>query len=116
MQATLTKDEVALETGWRDVAVAATKIGMGKINILTITNMLKFGMYNDRLKNNTHVNKMIALFDKNGIQWGTQTNALPIVIEKSHIAPGQMLEGSTNIQTFFWATVCKGYWCTHDTE
>lgn len=50
------------------MAVAATKIGMGKINILTITNMLKFGMYNDRLKNNTHVNKMIALFDKNGIQ------------------------------------------------
>ncbi|KAG1793309.1 uncharacterized protein HD556DRAFT_1308738 [Suillus plorans] len=53
-----------------------------------------FGTYNDRLKNNTHVNKMIASFEKNGIQWGTQTNALPIVIERSRISPGQTLEGS----------------------
>ncbi|KAG2050858.1 hypothetical protein BDR06DRAFT_1010815 [Suillus hirtellus] len=94
VQATLTKDDVALEKERRDAAVEAAKIGMGKINILTIANMLKFGTYNDRLKNNTHVNKMIASFEKNGIQWGTQTNALPIVIERSRIAPGQTLEGS----------------------
>ncbi|KAG1790030.1 hypothetical protein EV424DRAFT_1355502 [Suillus variegatus] len=92
--ATSTTDDVALEHERRDAAVAAAKIGMGKINVLTIANMLKFGTYNDRLKNNSHVNKMIASFEKNGIQWGTQANALPIVIERARISPGQTLEGS----------------------
>lgn len=94
VQATSTTDDVALEHERRDAAVAAAKIGMGKINVLTIANMLKFGTYNDRLKNNSHVNKMIASFEKNGIQWGTQANALPIVIERARISPGQTLEGS----------------------
>ncbi|KAG2050856.1 hypothetical protein BDR06DRAFT_974134 [Suillus hirtellus] len=94
VEATLPTSDAALEIQRLDAGVNNTIIGIGKINILAIENTLKFGTYNDRLLNKSEVNKMVDSFEKYGLQWMKESNALPIVIERSRIAPGQALTGS----------------------
>ncbi|KAG1868944.1 hypothetical protein DFJ58DRAFT_837782 [Suillus subalutaceus] len=94
VQATSVNDEQTRKKHELDVAVGKARIGVSRINILEIANELRFGTYNDRPQNSSEVNKMITLFEKHGWQWYKESNALAIVIEPSHLCPGQKLDGN----------------------
>ncbi|KAG1758360.1 hypothetical protein EV702DRAFT_1208411, partial [Suillus placidus] len=89
-------DDLAEKIRQLDAGVEQAKIGIGKINILQIKNMLKFGTYNSRPQNSTEVNKMITSFENYGRQCFKETNVLAIVIDPKRISSGQDLTGSWN--------------------
>ena len=92
-------EDPAERTVTLDAKLESAVLGIGKINILQISNELKFGRYNDRPVKHSEVNKMITSFEKHGIQWTKKENAIAIVIEASRLEADQDLDGSWNSPT-----------------
>ncbi|KAG0697259.1 hypothetical protein DFH29DRAFT_1003872 [Suillus ampliporus] len=96
VEAEVPVDELATKVKRLDAALAKARIGIGKMNILELQNTLKFGVYNDRAQKTSEVNKMMSSFEKHGMQAYTDGNALPIIIQRSRLSPGQTFEGDWN--------------------
>jgi hypothetical protein len=76
-----------------DAAVQEARIGIGYINVLTISNELLFGRYNERPEKDSETNKMVTSFDLHGIQSLKEVNALCVIVKRSRLASGQTYEG-----------------------
>lgn len=89
-------DDPAEKTVMLDVKHESAVLGISKINILELPNILKFGRYNDQLLKTSEVNKIITLFEKHGTQWTKKENAVVMVIESTWLEDNQDLNSIWN--------------------
>lgn len=79
------KTDIAKETQRLDAQVAKCKMGIAWVDVLKIEKRLKFGVYNDRPKNEAETNKLVGCFQTNGIVSMKDVAAIPLIMKRSRV-------------------------------
>lgn len=91
IEATISEKDVAKETLRLDTQVAKCKAGVAWVDLLSIARRLKFGVYNDRPKNDAEINKLIGCFEASGIVSMKDVAAIPLIMKTSRLKDANSL-------------------------
>ncbi|KAG2353003.1 hypothetical protein BDR07DRAFT_1497243 [Suillus spraguei] len=81
VQANVPDNDLAKQTQKLDSHVAKCRAGTGWLDLVTVADRLKFGVYNDRPENASETNKLVASFREQGIVPMRETSAIPLIID-----------------------------------
>ncbi|KAJ8581915.1 hypothetical protein M405DRAFT_868274 [Rhizopogon salebrosus TDB-379] len=81
-----------------DKAVENARIGIGFINVLTLSNELVFGKYNERREKGTETNKMVTSFEMHGILSLKEDTALRMIVKPSRLSSEQTYKGQWTME------------------